>query len=103
MNAGKFHVGHAYYQFSKPWEYRGKIFQNITTWIYAGHFPLDTSSTDCDVPYHFYVFHPCLDEDVLKRDPARGLKIPSLEGANMSMMTWDELAARLTESDGEVE
>jgi hypothetical protein len=68
----------------------------IETWFYQGYFELDWNTTDCDVPHHFHVFQPFVpSENTLERAPEQGLKVPSLRGAELSMLPLDELISQL--------
>jgi hypothetical protein len=106
---GKYEIGRAYYKMSLASEWDvpsppetpkqplpGVV---IETWFYQGYFKLDWNTTACDVPHHFHVFQPFVPrENALERPPEQGLKIPSLRGAELSMLTFDELLSELADN-----
>jgi len=108
MSQGKFEIGQAYYRagFAFGWGFNSPSQASdrpsravaIETWFYQDYFKLDWNTTACDIPHHFHVFQPFVAlENPLDRPPEEGLKMPSLRGATLSMLTFDELVAQLAE------
>jgi hypothetical protein len=108
MSQGKFEIGQAYYRAGFAFEWgldlprqvpdRPSRAVAIETWFYQGYFMLDWNTTDCDTPHYFHVFQPFVAlENPLGRPPKEGLKMPSLRGATLSMLTFDELLGQLAE------
>jgi hypothetical protein len=108
MDQCKYKKGHAYYKLGLASDLGLTLASEvpkqplpvvvIETWFYQGCYKLDWNTTSCDLPHHFYVFQPFIPlENVLDRPPEQGLKIPSLRGAELSMLTYDELVTELTQ------
>ncbi len=96
-----YEIGRAYYQIGTTSFLEAPnrpSIVTIETWFYQGYFKLDWNTTSCDIPHHFYVFQPFVPlENVLDRSPEHGLKIPSLRGAELSMLTFEELVSELNQ------
>lgn len=88
---GKFRSGEAYYE---CYEHCGTIIVN--TWTFFGLNESDrSSSTSCDVPYHFYEFRLLRGE----LDTGYKIRVPSLKQADRCWLTWEEFCgefARIT-------
>jgi hypothetical protein len=106
MNESKFRSGCAYYRLhlvseSKTTSPNGVVNRPrpaivIETWYYQGYYEFKWNTTSCDVPHYFHVFQPFVrDENVLDRPSEQGLRMPSLQGAELSMLTLDELIVEL--------
>ncbi len=99
MGQGKYEIGRTYYQIGTTSLLEGPNPPSVVvieTWFYQGYFKLDWNTTDCDIPHHFYVFQPFVSrEKTLDWPPEHGLKIPSLRGVELSMLTFDELISEL--------
>ncbi len=94
MVQGKFVIGETYYQCSFfPKAIGPDSCPGVSTYIYTGIVELTCSSTSCDVPYHFYNFK--LTAGGGEALPCGGVNIPSLEHADMSMLTWREFLETL--------
>jgi hypothetical protein len=92
--ANKFVVGDMYYQCSFVPKVSGTgSCPGVSTFIYMGIVELTCSSASCDVPNHFYNFK--LTTGGGEALPCGGVNIPSLEHANMSMLTWPEFLETL--------
>jgi hypothetical protein len=85
MNDKKFEIGRLYYRFGYG-SYSGSNQACVETVRYKGIVKLAHTSSSCDTPYHFYAF-----EQVSFGGTYGGFNIPSLEQAQESVLTRDEL------------
>lgn len=105
MNTNRYRYGHLYYQFgiaageATPWPDAPESSQVLSTWVYGGPHLFPHVCVSCDVPHQFYVFFPYLpDVDVLAWAPERGSKHPSMDGLELSLVTFPELVDYLMET-----
>jgi hypothetical protein len=97
MNEGKFTKGAVYYQCGTLAHPYGTF--GISMWVYEGHVhTVGKSDAACDKPYSFYRFHD-YEGWALEQTGETGrvikLDIPSMVQAQESMLTWQELLARI--------
>lgn len=104
MASHKFIRGRPYFQAgfashdNAIWSDKFRSTPIVTTWVYAGTVEDLDPALSCDLPRDHLVFQPFIPfNNVLERPPTEGLRLPSLQTAELSMLTLDELIETLTE------
>jgi hypothetical protein len=95
LQIGKFRVGEAYYQC-----YVNNGTAIINTWTFVGFVKSCCNSTSCDVPHHFYEFR--LRQGDGSFDTKHTIRVPSLNGAESSFLTWEQVCVEFDKAKVQV-